>query len=307
MSDKCSNEKVKDIESFLTQLPKFNESMEGLISFRGHSKLEYELTPSVLRDGLYEQEHRIYNEIMTECSHEFDNCKLHNEILAKMQHYGVPTRLLDVTINPLIALYFACGGNGATNGEDGVVFVIFTEESKIKQYDSDTVSILSSLPRFNKKEKDKMLKHANKRSTGSNKKRKKSFNSRRIIKRLLHEIKKEKSAFEDIINPDDILENYLLIPRKINARIIRQHGAFIIFGLGKEKIDINYNYSNNISNRNKSYKIIIDGTRKEFIVKQLANLRISEDTMYPELYKVADHVKNKYKKEYEYVTEDQEN
>ena len=30
------------------------------------------------------------------------------DILAKMQHYGIPTRLLDFTTNPLIALYFAC-------------------------------------------------------------------------------------------------------------------------------------------------------------------------------------------------------
>ena len=29
------------------------------------------------------------------------------EELAKLQHYSIPTRLVDVTINPLIALYFA--------------------------------------------------------------------------------------------------------------------------------------------------------------------------------------------------------
>lgn len=41
------------------------------------------------------------------------------QVLAVLQHHGAPTRFLDVTSDPLVALWFACDD---AEGEDGVVF-----------------------------------------------------------------------------------------------------------------------------------------------------------------------------------------
>lgn len=277
--------KVDSVESFLESLPRLDQKMTGSYFYRGQSNTSYKLTPSVLRGNITLDEHEIYTLIMTECAHEFGDCVLHNEVLSKMQHYGVPTRLLDITTNPLVALYFACDDQTNKN-RNGLVFVIKTDKAKIKQYDSDAISILSSLPRFNIDEKNEILNLAQDNYPKNNDGTYTDtgiadFNGKRIIRRLLHEVKKEKPAFENIINPNDLLTNFIFVPRKINARIIRQSGAFIIFGLKDKEYDC-------------KTKIIIKRESKQAIINQLSCFGISKATLHPELYKVAEYIKEKY-------------
>lgn len=295
------SDKVNSVESFVSQLPRLNEKMKGNYFYRGQSDESHNLTPSVLRGSMDEKEHEAYMQILTECAHEFEISMTHNEILSKMQHYGVPTRLLDITTNALVALYFACDGDRDKN-KDGAVFVLKADKAILKQYDSDTVSILACLPRFTKKDKDKILNLCESAGTeASNHEYLDSeindFNSNNSIRRLLHEIKKEKPAFENIINPCDLLKNYYFIPRKCNPRIIRQNGAFIIFGLGEKEIKIEDCFAGNM---NRSYKIIIDKDAKHDIINQLSCFGISKATLHPELYKVAEYVKDTYR---EYMRE----
>lgn len=87
------------------------------IVFRGMSDCDWKLLPSIARyDSFGESaEHEMVNEFMTLRPDAFQNLHSNFELLAKMQHYGLPTRLLDFTANPLIALYFACDGNNCKN------------------------------------------------------------------------------------------------------------------------------------------------------------------------------------------------
>lgn len=85
--------------------------------FRGMSDYRWDLIPSIARFDLRDDstEHEMVNEFMTLRPESFQDLHSNFELLAKMQHYGLPTRLLDFTTNPLIALYFACEKNSDIN------------------------------------------------------------------------------------------------------------------------------------------------------------------------------------------------
>jgi hypothetical protein len=65
-----------------------------------------------------------------------------------MQHYGFPTRILDISKNPLAALFFACfseAGKDEYAKDDGIVYVYAVPRQEIAFCDSDRVTILANL------------------------------------------------------------------------------------------------------------------------------------------------------------------
>ncbi len=270
--------KVATVQGFIGKVLSSERESSSEVFYRGHSnKNKYKLEPSLFRkddDGNYlylENEHILYRELLVSNSADFQSDEYTLDKLVRMQHYSLPTRLLDITSNPLIALYFACK---SAPDEEGEVIIFSMKRKEVKYFDSDVASCIANLVRLPKEEKDKVSFEVD------------DFNSQISVKRLIHFIREEKPYFEPKIIPDDLRKIICVKGKQSNDRISSQSGAFLLYGLdavmdeeGTPEITVT--------------RITVDN--KEKILKELDLLNINESTVFPYIENSAKYVADKYK------------
>lgn len=262
--------------------------------YRGHSNKEWKLMPTINRNCMLDFEEELINEFVRRRPDEFSESNGLFNVIAKMQHYGLHTRLLDITENPAVALYFACCDNFDKDGE------IFTFQKSLDEVENNEVAniIAEFYIRFNDSRVDCAIEDYYNYLIGK-------YNMKNIRKALYY-----------------ILNGYYCIcrPRIIGERILRQAGSFMMV---TNKSVIKKEYINNeevkkrienlkqyervsqenikdsrflrviksvhdyteahIKNEQEGYRYIIKAEDKKDIMSQLKTIGIKKSFLFPEL------------------------
>lgn len=248
---------------------KNNADSKLKIMFRGHSDSNFSwFSPRIFRNNDLQKEEEMVYELKRIAPQEFSTCSTQLECLVKMQHYGLPTRLLDVTFSPLVALYFAC-----CNDQDKLGMV-YTIVEKVHLPDEPVINRNALLSTY----------------TGSTYKE---------LAEFFH-LKPDGTVDKGFLKSFFGERYYAVVPPLNNARIRRQQGAFLLFGLNieeqsnpfqKEAFDINPPCKINCNLIN---GIGIPPFLKKQLLKDLDSMGINQAFLFPEFEHQASYIKEKF-------------
>ena len=280
---------VSNVQDYITAIEAIiSDCPNKEIFFRGHYNYRFKLIPSLYRkEGYYNNENFMYNDFKNQFYNELGD-KKYIEILTTMQHFSMPTRLLDTTFNPLVALYMSCDKptNYKQRSYMGEVVIMAENKKDVKYSDSNVVRMLSSLAVLETHFKQELY---NKIRESLEKKDFDILRASIAYKRFVAEVSSELPHFdESFFNPEVLLAPKHVKVGMINERIIAQSGSFILFGL--------CDYENGTYEKLKtvvSKRIFV--VNRKGILKQLEMLNITPARIYPD----KDHMSTTITKSYD--------
>ena len=278
---------IKDIQDLLDNIREIKHSIEAMMSqtrakahaedldreilfyYRGESKSVWELRPSVMRDRLVQYESPMLRDLISQCPEQFSQVSSTLDRWVLAQHHGLRTRFLDITRNPLVALFHACSERYARD-EDGRFHVFAIPKCLVKAFDSNIISVFANFARLERAHQLKLLNHSRHRNSES-------------TRRLYHFIKSDIPQFDERIDPRDFFRVFVVEPRRASERIRAQSGAFLLSAFherfeAEEIMKINQDtpiYGH--------LMLTIPGASKSTIIEQLRDLNVSREILFPGL------------------------
>ena len=286
---------VTSIKDLLPKIQRIKEHYDPTVFlyFRGESECGWELRPSLMRSDLAVYENEMLTDLVSKRPEEFNEMTsaLAQWVLA--QHHGLKTRFLDVTRNPLVALYHACDKTGQREQEegDGRLHVFAVPTALIEPFNSDAISIASNVARLSRREKDALL---GKRFSLGNNRIRYEDEYVRAMRRLHRLIRQEKPYFEERIDPRHFYQVFVVEPQQASERLRAQAGAFLVSAFHErfEREEI-LRWNDEIPVY-AHYKLTISGKHMDRIKEDLHLLNVARETLFPGLDSSARSVSDTY-------------
>jgi hypothetical protein len=280
-----ATKRITSVSEYIKAIRALGSPPNGFFTYRGVRKASWPEKPGIFRadrKNLLAHERDAIRELQSVHPQEFLGDHTMFDRLVRMQHFHLPTRLLDVTGNPLVALYFATevADKRLERPSDGRVTYFKIPNSRRKYFDSDTVSCVANFANLSSAEKDEIYKNRKLVSL--------AFNRLPAVDRLTQFIRTEKPYFRAAINPDELDRAWYVVPKLSNRRIIAQRGAFIIFGFQPRAAPSAHPDTINIRD------IRIDKKAKASIRAELDVLGINQSALFPEIDHAAGYIVARY-------------
>ena len=258
-----------------------------VVYFRGEETAEFELRPSIMRKSdsgkfiFRDSEGEMLLELMSRRPEDFNgvNYALAQWVLG--QHHGLKTRLLDVTRNPLVGLFWACNHAEAV----GRLHVFCVPRQLVKHFNSDTVSVIANFAKLPRSEQDLIVG----RGAGEIAEREVevTFAYEKAMDRLYYLIRAEKPFFRERIDFRDLFRVLVVEPQKSFERIRTQAGAFLVSAFHERferKAVLNWNRDIPIYEH---LEFFVPSESKNRILEELLMLNITRETLFPGLDEAA--------------------
>lgn len=252
----------------------FHEVADLRTIYRGQSNIQWSPLPSAFRtkedflnEHLYIREYE--RQLQSQCIN-----KNSMDILVDAQHFGIPTRLLDVTFNPLVALFFACTDSAESKSSNGVVMQ-FVPTGIFMQNNPTCIAYAEYVRKFKNgihfpTSQKRALTLAVQRSEYNS-----LFDAEKIVDKIL----------------SNNLNQVFFLPKYSNERIAAQEGAFLLcstpfvnrpdpgYGNGVFLFpdEIVQDFNNKIAIR-----YIVPSQSKKLILAQLDVAGINEAKLFPD-------------------------
>lgn len=278
------DKRISSVKAFVEEITELRKAYPADYGeqwfFRGQKNVAWDVRPSIFRDDNLACEHIMIAQAQRQNPVEFRECVTNFEILTKLQHYGLGTRLLDVTLNPLVALFFATEPSSEfvknSNGQytqkehDGSVYCSFVNGYPLQDL---RIRIAVSIP-FVEFGKSMSLE---------------IFCNNLKENNVITEDERKSLADDEYASMIQLLQsNSFIVATNSNIRLIQQRGAFLLSpsinikpisevkssSISKAKMNLAKEFSG---------RFIIPSKDKEGIRQELDFFNVNEATLFPEL------------------------